>query len=59
MPFDELRARHDAIVLATGAQRHRALTLPGAELAGVHLAMDYLVQQNRRVAGLPVPTAPS
>jgi glutamate synthase (NADPH/NADH) small chain len=52
--LDELRARHDAIVLATGAQRHRALTLPGAELAGVHLAMDYLAQQNRRVAGLPV-----
>ena len=49
--------RHDALVLATGAQRHRALTLPGAELAGVHLAMEYLVQQNRRVAGLPV-TAP-
>ena len=55
--FEELRARHDALVLATGAQRHRALTLPGAELAGVHLAMEYLVQQNRRVAGLPV-TAP-
>jgi len=54
VPLDELRARHDAIVLATGAQRHRALTLPGAELAGVHLAMDYLAQQNRRVAGLPV-----
>jgi glutamate synthase (NADPH/NADH) small chain len=54
VPLDELRARHDAIVLATGAQRHRALTLPGAELGGVHLAMDYLVQQNRRVAGLPV-----
>jgi glutamate synthase (NADPH/NADH) small chain len=54
LSFDELRASHDAIVLATGAQRHRALTLPGAELAGVHLAMDYLVQQNRRVAGLPV-----
>jgi glutamate synthase (NADPH) small chain len=50
----ELRERHDAIVLATGAQRHRALALPGSELAGVHLAMDYLVQQNRRVAGLPV-----
>jgi len=57
VPFEELRARHDALVLATGAQRHRALTLPGAELAGVHLAMEYLVQQNRRVAGLPV-TAP-
>ena len=27
---------------------------PGADLAGVHLAMEYLVQQNRRVAGLPV-----
>jgi glutamate synthase (NADPH) small chain len=51
---DELRERHDALVLATGAQRHRALTLPGAELSGVHLAMEYLVQQNRRVAGLPV-----
>ena len=50
-----MRARHDAIVLATGAQRHRPLTLPGSDLAGVHLAMDYLVQQNRRVAGLPVP----
>ena len=57
VPVDELRARHDALVLATGAQRHRRLTLPGAELAGVHLAMEYLVQQNRRVAGLPV-TAP-
>jgi glutamate synthase (NADPH/NADH) small chain len=54
VPLDELRARHDAIVLATGAQRHRALTLPGAGLGGVHRAMDYLVQQNRRVAGLPV-----
>jgi glutamate synthase (NADPH/NADH) small chain len=54
VPYDELRARHDAVVLATGAQHHRALTLPGAELGGVHLAMDYLVQQNRRVAGLPV-----
>jgi glutamate synthase (NADPH/NADH) small chain len=53
--FEELRERHDSLVLATGAQRHRALTLPGAELAGVHLAMEYLVQQNRRVAGLPVP----
>jgi glutamate synthase (NADPH) small chain len=54
VPLEELRARHDALVLATGAQRHRRLPLPGAELAGVHLAMDYLVQQNRRVAGLPV-----
>ncbi len=54
VPLDELRSRHDALVLATGAQRHRQLALPGAELDGVHLAMEYLVQQNRRVAGLPV-----
>jgi glutamate synthase (NADPH/NADH) small chain len=54
VPCDELRARHDAVVLASGAQRHRPLDLPGSELDGVHLAMEYLVQQNRRVAGLPV-----
>jgi glutamate synthase (NADPH) small chain len=54
-PYEEVRARHGAIVLATGAQRHRPLTLEGSDLAGVHLAMDYLVQQNRRVAGLSVP----
>jgi glutamate synthase (NADPH) small chain len=52
---DELRDRHDAVLLATGAQRHRVLDLPGADLAGVELAMPYLVQQNRRVAGRAVP----
>ena len=57
---DELRSRHDAIVLATGAQRHRDLELPGRELDGVQLAMPYLIAQNRRVAGLPVdPSAPT
>jgi hypothetical protein len=40
--FDELRARR--VVLATGAQRHRA-SRSRAELAGVHLAMEYPVQQ--------------
>ncbi len=57
---DDLRARHDALVLATGAQRHRDLEVEGRELDGVHLAMPYLIAQNRRVAGLPVdPAAPS
>ena len=56
----ELRSRHDAIVLATGARRHRDLDVPGRELDGVHLAMPYLTAQNRRVAGLPVdPSAPT
>ena len=48
---DELRARHDAVVLATGAQRHRDLELPGRELDGVHLAMPYLIAQNRARRG--------
>ncbi|HEY3612795.1 MAG TPA: glutamate synthase subunit beta [Gaiellales bacterium] len=57
---DELRARHDAVVLATGAQRQRDITLPGRELDGIHLAMPYLIAQNRRVAGLEAdPAAPS
>jgi glutamate synthase (NADPH) small chain len=60
IPAAELRARHDALVLATGAQRHRDLEVPGRELDGVHLAMPYLTAQNRRVAGLPVdPSAPT
>ncbi len=54
LSIDELRAGVDAIVLATGAQRHRDLRIPGRELDGVHFAMPYLAQQNRRVAGLPV-----
>ena len=54
LSFDELRAGVDAVVLATGAQRHRDLQIPGRELDGIHYAMAYLAQQNRRVAGLPV-----
>jgi glutamate synthase (NADPH) small chain len=49
----ELQAAHDAVLLATGAQRHRDLALPGRELAGVALAMDYLTDRNRSLAGLP------
>ncbi len=51
----ELRARHDAVVLALGARAPRDLPVPGRELDGVHYAMDFLVQQNRRVAGDVVP----
>ncbi len=36
-----------------GAGQPRTLRVPGADLAGVHLAMDYLPQQNHRVAGDP------
>jgi glutamate synthase (NADPH/NADH) small chain len=41
----------DATVLAMGARAPRDLPIPGRELKGVHFAMEYLVQQNRRVAG--------
>ena len=51
---DELRATYDAVVLAGGAEKPRNLDVPGRELRGVHFAMDFLRQQNRRVAGLPV-----
>ncbi len=47
----ELRQHADAVVVAAGAPLARELALPGRELAGIHLAMDYLVQHNRRVAG--------
>jgi glutamate synthase (NADPH/NADH) small chain len=46
-----LRSAFDAVLLCMGAGQPRALSVPGAELAGVHFAMDFLTQQNRRVAG--------
>ena len=49
----ELRAAHDAVVIATGARVPRDLPLPGRELDGVHFAMEYLYQRNRFVAGAP------
>ncbi|MDB4970821.1 MAG: gltD [Myxococcales bacterium] len=52
---DELRRSYDAVVLAGGAMRPRDLQVPGRELSGVHFAMDFLTQQNRRVAGDIVP----
>jgi len=51
IPVDTLRADFDAILLAGGAMQPRDLRVPGRELGGVHLAMDFLSQQNRRVAG--------
>ena len=48
---DALQARFDAIVLAGGSTRPRDLLIGGRELDGVHFAMDFLAQQNKRVAG--------
>ncbi|MGK3992583.1 glutamate synthase subunit beta [Sorangium sp. So ce1024] len=52
---DALRAQYDAIVLCGGARRPRDLPVPGRELKGIHFAMDFLTQQNKRVAGDVIP----
>ncbi|MEO0062480.1 MAG: Glutamate synthase small chain [Pseudomonadota bacterium] len=46
-----LKENFDAIVLAGGAENARPLQIPGAEMAGVRQAMEFLTQQNKRVAG--------
>ena len=51
MPADKLVAEHDAVVLTGGAEKGRDLPIPGRELNGIHFAMDFLPQQNRRVSG--------
>ena len=43
LAVDELRARHDAVVLATGSRIERGIDLPGNDLPGIHTAMSYLV----------------
>lgn len=52
--WDELRARYDAVLVATGAPRPRDLPIPGRELDGIHFAMPYLHQGNQAVAGDPL-----
>jgi glutamate synthase (NADPH/NADH) small chain len=55
LPADQLRSNFDAVLLAGGAMAPRDLPVPGRELAGVHFAMEYLTQQNRRIAGDAIP----
>ena len=50
----ELEAKHDALILAGGSEVPRDLPVPGRELDGVHYAMDFLPQQNRRVGQEPI-----
>ncbi|MDF2694389.1 MAG: Glutamate synthase small chain [Labilithrix sp.] len=56
---EELLASFDAVVLCIGSRVPRDLPVAGRELAGIHFAMGYLEQQNRRVAreSVPVETA--
>ncbi|WP_062526302.1 glutamate synthase subunit beta [Demequina rhizosphaerae] len=51
MTWDDLRARYDAVLIATGAPVERDLPIPGRDLDGIHFAMPYLHQGNQAVAG--------
>lgn len=53
MSAEDLLRGYDAVVLAGGAEKPRDLPIPGRELKGVHFAMDFLPQQNRRVSQEP------
>ncbi len=52
---EELRREYDAILLAGGAEQPRDLRVSGRELKGIHFAMEFLPQQNRRCEGDTVP----
>jgi glutamate synthase (NADPH/NADH) small chain len=51
----ELRGQFDAVVLCGGATAPRDLPIPGRDLEGIHFAVDYLTQQNRRCEGDEIP----
>jgi len=51
MTAAELEANHDAVLLTGGSEKPRDLPVEGRDLEGVHFAMEFLPQQNRRVAG--------
>ena len=53
----ELRKEHDALLLAGGAEQPRDLRVSGRELRGVHFAMEFLPQQNRRCEGDMIPAS--
>ena len=56
LPAEELRKNFDAILLSGGACAPRDLKVPGRDLKGVHFAMEYLTQSNRRCEGDTVAT---
>jgi glutamate synthase (NADPH/NADH) small chain len=54
VPVQELKDEFDAVLLCGGSTVPRELEIPGKNLRGVHLAMDFLTQQNVRIAGKKV-----
>lgn len=53
--LEDLRQRHDTILIATGVYRARELNIPGATMDGVISALDFLTTANRQGLGDPVP----
>jgi len=53
-PATELEAEYDAVLLSGGSEQPRDLPIEGRNLGGIHFAMDFLTQQNRRNAGEPI-----
>jgi glutamate synthase (NADPH/NADH) small chain len=51
LPIQDLRRDHHAVVLAGGAEAPRDLKVPGRDLKGIHFAVEFLSQQNRRCEG--------
>lgn len=51
IPVETLTEHYDAILLCGGAEHPRDLKIPGRELKGIHFAMEFLPQQNRRCEG--------
>jgi len=51
IPLEDLQGEFNAILLAGGAEHSRDLNVPGRELKGIHFAMEFLPQQNRRCEG--------
>ena len=54
VPADKLVKEHDAVVLTGGSEESRDLPVPGRELKGIHFAMEFLPQQNRRLSNEPL-----
>jgi len=48
---DQLLADYDAVIISGGAEQPRDLPIPGRELEGVHFALEFLIPQNKEVAG--------
>jgi len=54
----EIKSKFDAVCITIGAGKARDLVAEGRELKGIHFALDFLIQQNRLLAGLPIDGEP-